>query len=127
MEVKDILAPLVADPFVTNVVFGVIWPLIQAALDRPWWTRRRRVFLVVIASIIVSVGVWYAGAYPLQWRLIVAQISAFLGPAWVVYQVLAAVRINGVRLLDWVGVVTPGGATVPPPRHAKPESGGSGD
>lgn len=29
--------------------------------------------------------------------------------AWSVYQVLAAIKINGASILDWVGAVTPGG------------------
>lgn len=127
MSIEEAFAQLARDPFIVTVVGGIIWPWVQAMLDRPWWTPSRRVALVILASVVMSIVVWFVGAYPLQWRLIVAQISAFLGTAWVVYQVLAAVRINGVSLLDWVGVLTPGGATVPPPRHAKPEDGGSGD
>ena len=34
---------LVSDPFVTTVILGTLWPLVQAALDQPWWTKRRRV------------------------------------------------------------------------------------
>ena len=30
-----LLLGLQSDPFITTVVIGLIWPLIQAALDRP--------------------------------------------------------------------------------------------
>ena len=45
---------LISDPFVTTVILGTLWPLIQAALDRPWWTRGRRVALVVTAACLAS-------------------------------------------------------------------------
>ena len=109
---SDPLLRLQSDPFITTVVIGVIWPLIQAALDRPWWTRERRVGLLVVVALVVTAGVWVAGVYPATWRLLTAQLSVFLGTAWSVYQVLASIKIGGWSLLDWVGAVTPGGANV---------------
>lgn len=106
---NGVLLGLQSDPFITTVIIGLIWPLIQAALDRPWWTRERRVGLLVGVALVVTVGVWVAGVYPATWRLLTAQLSVFLGVAWSVYQVLAAVKVNGVSLIDWVGAVTPGG------------------
>ena len=108
----NLLLGLQSDPFITTVVIGIIWPLIQATLDKPWWTRERRVGLLVAVAIVVTVGVWVSGVYPATWRLLTAQLSVFLGVAWSVYQVLAAVKINGVSILDWVGAMTPGGADV---------------
>lgn len=106
------LLGLQSDPFVTTVIVGLVWPIIQAALDRPWWTRGRRVALLAIIAAVVTVGVWISGSYPATWQLIVSQASVFLGVAWSVYQVLAAVKINGASLLDWVGAATPGGQSL---------------
>ena len=109
---SNLFLELQADPFITTVMIGVIWPLIQATLDKPWWTRERRVGLLVVVALVVTAGVWVAGVYPATWRLLTAQLSVFLGVAWSVYQVLAAIKIGGWSLLDWVGAVTPGGANV---------------
>lgn len=111
MNQSDILLGLQSDPFVTSVLIGAVWPFIQAALDRPWWTKRRRVLLLAGVSIVVTLAVWVSGAYPATWRLFASQLTVFLGVAWSVYQVLARIRIGGVSLLEWVGVVTPGGMT----------------
>lgn len=106
---NDLLLSLHQDPFVMTVLCGIIWPLVQAALDKPWWTRERRVGLLVVVALVVTAGVWVAGVYPATWRLLTAQLSVFLGVAWSVYQALSSVKVNGWSLLDWVGVVTPGG------------------
>ena len=107
-----LLLNLHQDPFVTTVIVGLVWPLVQAALDRPWWTRGRRVGLLAIVAGIVTVGVWLSGSYPATWQLLTSQLTVFLGTAWSVYQVLAAVKINGASILDWVGAVTPGGQSL---------------
>lgn len=109
---NGVLLGLQSDPFITTVVVGMIWPLVQAALDRPWWTRGRRVALLAGAALIVTISVWISGSYPVTWQLIVSQASVFLGLAWSVYQVLTAVKINGASLLDWVGAATPGGQSL---------------
>ena len=109
---NNLLLGLQSDPFTTTVVIGMFWPIIQASLDKPWWTRERRVGLLVAAALVVTAAVWVSGAYPATWRLLTAQLSVFLGVAWSVYQVLASVKINGASILDWVGAVTPGGANV---------------
>lgn len=106
---NGILLGLQSDPFVTTVIVGVVWPLVQAALDKPWWTRGRRVALLAVVALIVTAAVWVSGSYPATWQLLTSQLTVFLGTAWSVYQILAAVKINGVSLLDWVGAVTPGG------------------
>ena len=98
------LLGLQSDPFVTTVVIGMIWPIIQAALDRPWWTRGRRVALLTIVAAVVTVGVLLAGSYPATWQLVVSQATVFLGVAWSVYQVLVAIKINGASILDWSGL-----------------------
>lgn len=106
---NDLLLGLQSDPFVTTVIVGLVWPLVQAALDKPWWSRRRRVGLLAIVAGIVTVGVWVSGSYPATWQLLTSQLTVFLGTAWSVYQTLAAIKINGASILDWVGAVTPGG------------------
>ena len=90
-----LLLGLQSDPFITTVIVGLVWPLVQAALDRPWWTRGRRVALLATVALVVTAAVWLAGSYPATWKLIVSQATVFLGTAWSVYQVLAAVKING--------------------------------
>ena len=107
-----LLLGLQSDPFVTTVIVGLVWPLVQAALDRPWWTRGRRVALLAIVAGVVTVGVWVSGSYPATWQLLTSQLTVFLGTAWSVYQILAAVKINGASILDWVGAVTPGGQSL---------------
>lgn len=109
---KDLLMNLHQDPFITTVVVGLIWPLVQAALDRPWWTRGRRVALLAIVALIVTAGVWISGSYPATWQLLTSQLTVFLGTAWSVYQILTGIKINGATILDWVGAVTPGGQAV---------------
>lgn len=102
---------LVSDPFVTTVILGTLWPLVQAALDRPWWTRGRRVALVVTAAVVLTVGAWALSAYPLQVEVLAAQIGKFLGFAWVAYEALSRIKIGGVSVLSWAGIITPGGET----------------
>lgn len=112
MTMNDLLLGLHTDPFLTTVVVGLIWPMIQAALDKPYWTPARRKALLAVVAVIVSLAVWVSGSYPATWRLFIAQAGVFLGIAWSVFQVLSAVRIHGVSLIDWVGAVTPGGESV---------------
>lgn len=115
---NDLLLGLQADPFLTTVVVGLVWPMIQAALDRPYWTPTRRKVLLAVVAVVVSLAVWVSGTYPATWRLIIAQAGVFLGVAWAVFQVLSAIRISGVTLIDWVGAVTPGGESVEEVRAA---------
>lgn len=109
---NDLLLGLHADPFLTTVVVGLIWPVVQAALDRPYWTPARRKILLSVVAGIVSLAVWVSGTYPATWRLLIAQAGVFLGIAWSVFQVLSAVKINGISIIDWAGALTPGGETV---------------
>mgnify|MGYP006906806139 CR=1 FL=1 len=109
---SNFLLGLHQDPFITTVIIGIVWPLVQAALDKPWWTRGRRVTLLAVAALIVTVGVWVSGSYPATWQLLTSQLTVFLGTAWSVYQILMGIKINGASVLDWVGAVTPGGRPV---------------
>ena len=118
MMMNDLLLGLHNDPFLTTVVVGLIWPMVQAALDRPYWTSTRRKILLAVVAGVVSLAVWVSGTYPATWRLLIAQAGVFLGIAWSVFQVLSAIRINGVSLIEWVGAVTPGGESVEEVRAA---------
>ena len=109
---NQLLLGLQSDPFLVTVVVGLIWPVVQAALDKPYWTPARRKVLLAGVAVVVSVAVWVSGSYPATWQLFVAQASVFLGIAWSVFQVLSAVKINGVSLINWAGALTPGGETV---------------
>lgn len=109
---NQLLLGLQSDPFLVTVVVGLIWPLVQAALDRPYWTPARRKALLAVVAVIVSLAVWVSGSYPATWQLLLTQASVFLGIAWSVFQVLSAVKINGASLIDWAGALTPGGETV---------------
>ena len=105
------MSTLVSDPFVTTVVLGILWPLVQAALDRPWWTRGRRVALVVAAAVVLTAGAWAISAYPLAAETLSAQAVQFLGFAWLAFQALSRIKIGGVSILSWAGILTPGGET----------------
>ena len=100
-----------ADPMTAVVWTGLVWPVVQAALDRPWWTPQRRAALLVAVALVASVVIWLVSSYPLDWRLLATQASGILGIAWAVYQALSTVRVDGVRLIDWIGIGTPGGET----------------
>ena len=109
---NNLLLGLQSDPFLVTVVVGLIWPLVQAALDRPYWTPARRKVLLAGVAAVVSLAVWVSGSYPATWQLFLAQASVFLGIAWSVFQVLSGIKINGVSLINWAGALTPGGETV---------------
>lgn len=109
---NNLLLGLQSDPFIVTVVVGLIWPLLQAALDRPYWTPARRKLLLAGVAVAVSLAVWVSGTYPATWQLLLTQASVFLGIAWSVFQVLSAVKVNGASLIDWAGAITPGGETV---------------
>lgn len=109
---NQLLLGLHSSPFITTVVVGFIWPVVQAALDRPYWTARRRKLLLAAVAAVVSLAVWVSGFYPVTWQLFLAQASVFLGIAWSVFQVLSAIKINGISIIDWAGALTPGGETV---------------
>lgn len=122
MNQSDILLGLQSDPFVTSVLIGIVWPLIQASLDRPYWTRQRRVWLTIAVAVVVTAGVWFSGSYPATWKLIVSQTTVFLGVAWTVFQILSGIKIGGVRIIDWAGALTPGGETVDDVRASADEA-----
>lgn len=109
---NNLLLGLQSDPFLVTVVVGLIWPVVQAALDRPYWTPARRKVLLAGVAVVVSLAVWVSGSYPATWQLFLAQASVFLGIAWSVFQVLSGIKVNGISIIDWAGALTPGGETV---------------
>lgn len=122
------MSTLVRDPFVTTVVLGILWPLVQAALDRPWWTKGRRVALVVVAAVVLTAGAWAVSAYPLTIETLASQAGRFLGFAWLAFQALSRIKIHGASVIEWAGIVTPGGETRDDytPRHSADAQGGTG-
>ena len=118
MTMNDLLLGLHADPFLTTVVVGMVWPMVQAALDRPYWTPARRKALLAVVAVVVSLAVWVSGTYPATWRLLIAQAGVFLGIAWSAFQVLSVIKIHGVSIIDWAGALTPGGESVEEVRAA---------
>ncbi|MDU1604992.1 MAG: hypothetical protein E6845_18720 [Clostridium sp.] len=113
----DSLKTLAVDPFVSTVVVGIVWPLVQAALDKPWWTHKRRIVLVSVAATVLSVGIWATSEYPATVEYLATQLTALLGIFWTVYQILSNIKIGGESLLEWVGMLTPGG--MPKGKHAE--------
>lgn len=113
----DSLKTLAVDPFVSTVVVGIVWPLVQAALDKPWWTHKRRIILVSVAATVLSVGIWATSEYPATVEYLATQLTALLGIFWTVYQILSNIKIGGESLLEWVGMLTPGG--MPKGKHAE--------
>ncbi|EJZ84937.1 hypothetical protein HMPREF9241_01713 [Schaalia turicensis ACS-279-V-Col4] len=113
----DSLKTLAIDPFVSTVVVGIVWPLVQAALDKPWWTHKRRIVLVSVAATVLSVSIWAVSEYPATVEYLATQLTALLGIFWAVYQILSHVKIGGESLIEWVGMVTPGG--MPRGKHAE--------
>lgn len=105
------------DPLITCGLVGFAWPLIQAALDKPYWTSSRRRVLVLVAGLVLSLVVWWAGAYPMTWQLIASQASVVIAAAATAFTVLKSIGV-----IDWVGRATPGGESYEP-RHVS--EGGS--
>ena len=50
---NNLLLGLQSDPFLVTVVVGLIWPVVQAALDRPYWTPARRKLLLAVVAVVV--------------------------------------------------------------------------
>lgn len=103
------------DPLITCGLVGFAWPLIQAALDKPYWTSARRRVLVLVAGLVLSLVVWWAGAYPMSWQLIASQASVVIAAA-----ATAFTALKSIGVIDWVGRATPGGESYKP-RHVSEE------
>lgn len=95
-----------------TAVAAVAWPFVQAALDKPYWTAGKRRALTLAAVVLIAVGTWFAGAYPATAASAVNHALAVAGLVLGAFNVLKSVKINGISILDWAGIVTPGGVTL---------------
>lgn len=92
-----------------TAVAAIVWPLVQAALDKPYWTASRRRVIALVAIAVIAAGTWFAGAYPATAAAATAQVLSVAGLVLGAFNILKSVKVNGVSVLDWVGIVTPGG------------------
>lgn len=95
-----------------TAVAAVAWPFVQAALDRPYWTAGKRRTLTLAAVVLIAAGTWFAGTYPATAAAAVNQLLAVAGLVLGAFNILKSVKINGISILDWAGIVTPGGVTL---------------
>lgn len=95
-----------------TAVAAVAWPLVQAALDKPYWTANKRRALTLAAVVLIAAGTWLVGAYPATAEAAVTQLLSVAGLVLGAFNILKSVRINGISILDWAGIVTPGGVTL---------------
>ena len=92
-----------------TAVAAIVWPLIQAALDKPYWTASRRRAISLAAIVVIAAGTWFVGAYPATAGAATTQVLSVAGLVLGAFNTLKAVKVNGVSILDWAGIVTPGG------------------
>lgn len=95
-----------------TAVAAVAWPFVQAALDKPYWTAGRRRALTLAATVLIAAGTWFVGAYPASAASATNHVLAVAGLVLGAFNILKSVKINGVSILDWAGIVTPGGVTL---------------
>lgn len=95
-----------------TAVVAVAWPFVQAALDKPYWTASRRRVLTLAAIVLIAAGTWFVGAYPATVEAAANQLLAVAGLVLGAFNVLKSVKINGISILDWAGIATPGGVTL---------------
>ena len=91
---------------------AVAWPFVQAALDKPYWTAGKRRALTLAAVVLIAAGTWFVDAYPATAEAAVTQLLSVAGLVLGAFNVLKSVKINGISILDWAGIVTPGGVTM---------------
>ena len=92
-----------------TAVAAIVWPLIQAALDKPYWTAGRRRVVALAAIVVIAAGTWFVGAYPATAAAAVTQLLSVAGLTLGAFNILKGVTVNGISVLDWAGIVTPGG------------------
>lgn len=92
-----------------TAVAAIVWPLIQAALDKPYWTASRRRVVALAAIVVIAAGTWLVGAYPATAAAATTQVLSVAGLTLGAFNVLKSVKVNGISVLDWAGIVTPGG------------------
>lgn len=92
-----------------TAVAAVAWPLIQATLDKPYWTAGRRRAITLAAILVIAAGTWFVGAYPANAEAVASQVLSVAGLVLGAFNILKSVKVNGISILDWAGIVTPGG------------------
>lgn len=95
-----------------TAVVAIAWPFVQAALDKPYWTAGRRRALTLAAVVLIAAGTWIVGAYPETAASATNHVLAVAGLVLAAFNVLKSVKINGISILDWAGIVTPGGVAL---------------
>lgn len=99
-----------------TAVAAIVWPLIQAALDRPYWTAVRRRAISLAAIVVIAAGTWFVGAYPATAAAVTTQVLSVAGLVLSAFNILKSVKVNGISILDWAGIVTPGGVDLRKPQ-----------
>lgn len=95
-----------------TAVAAIAWPFVQAALDKPYWTAGKRRALTLAAVVLIAVGTWFVGAYPATAASATNHALTVAGLVLGAFNTLKSVKINGISILDWAGIVTPGGVTL---------------
>lgn len=99
-----------------TAVAAIVWPLVQAALDKPYWTASRRRAITLAAIVVIAAGTWLVGAYPATAAAATTQVLSVAGLILGAFNVLKSVKVNGISILDWAGIVTPGGVDLRKPQ-----------
>lgn len=99
-----------------TAVAAIVWPLVQAALDKPYWTASRRRAIALAAIVVIAVGTWLVGAYPATAAAVTTQVLSVAGLVLGAFNVMKGVKVNGISVLDWAGIVTPGGVDLRKPQ-----------
>ena len=99
-----------------TAVAAIVWPLAQAALDKPYWTASRRRAITLAAIVVIAAGTWLVGAYPATAAAATTQVLSVAGLILGAFNVLKSVKVNGISILDWAGIVTPGGVDLRKPQ-----------
>lgn len=99
-----------------TAVAAIVWPLVQAALDKPYWTASRRRAITLAAIVVIAAGTWLGGAYPATAAAATTQVLSVAGLILGAFNVLKSVKVNGISILDWAGIVTPGGVDLRKPQ-----------
>lgn len=97
---------------ILTAVAAIAWPFVQAALDKPYWTAGKRRALALAAVVLIAAGTWFVGAYPATAEAAVSQLLSVAGLTLGAFNILKSAKVGGISILDWAGIVTPGGVTL---------------
>lgn len=92
------------DPATATVLAGLVWPLVQAALDRVEWTPGRRRVVALVAAFVIAVVVWGLESRPDAALALTTHLTSAAGATQIAFVVLKQLGV-----IDWVGAVSPGG------------------